>query len=299
MYSYIPAILSFRLTAWPYGGDHYIKTYRSGNFRFDIKAVLDYLESELNKVPLAFVFKTTFSITNLYSVYHQISIGLSVEPAKPVMRGPVVFTFARTRQNMAHEVAHSFWATGKTALWGSNPNRPNDFISISIPLERSSEWRLPGVLERDLSYLYDIAGGFTKSVIRKVKPLGLANVEMIKSKYFRWNIPKAMWYLARKDWSYCLDFWRRMPELLNVEWTPAYLEYYCRFIAPNLPELQESPLYDQYFEEAKEQITHFILRWLQNSVKPEEENLLRFMPIMDEFTDVETLAIEIAKGKIE
>lgn len=299
MYTYHPTLLSFRLSAWPYGGDHYIKTFRSGNFRFDIKAVLEYIESELEKIPLAFVFQTTFSITNLYSTYHKISIGLSVEPNQPVIRGPVVFTFARTRKTFAHNVVKSFWATGKSALWGTEPNRPNDFISISLPLERASEWRMPSVLERDLHYLYDIVGAYSKAVIRKVKPLELGDIETIKSKYFRWNIPKAMWFMAIKDWSYCLDFWRRMPELLKVEWTPAYLEYYCRFIAPNLPQLQESPLYDQYFEEAKDEITGFILRWMQGTVQPGEENLLRFMPIMDEFTDVETLAENIARGKVE
>mgnify|MGYP003365347859 CR=1 FL=1 len=300
MYRYFPAPLSFRLSAWPYGGDHYIKTFRSSNFlRFDIRAVLEYVESELNKIPLAFVFKTTFTLTNVYSNYHRISIGLSVEPAQPVLRGPVVFTFARTRQNIAHFVVNKFWATGKSAIWGTNLNRPNDFISVSLPLERCSEWHMPGVLERDLQYLHDVMGAYSKAVIRQQPEITLTSADMIKSKYFRWNIPKVMWHLAISDWAYCLDFWRRMPELLRVTWTPMYLEYYCRFIAPNLPQLQESKFYDQYFEEAKDQITHFILRYMQGTVKPDESNLLQFLPIMEDFTDVETLATNIAKGKFE
>lgn len=158
---------------------------------------------------------------------------------------------------------------------------------------------MPGVLERDLQYLYDVMGAYSKAVIRQVPELGFTNPDMVQSKYFRWNIPKAMWFMAINDWQYCIDFWRRMPELLKVNWTPMYLEYYCRFIAPNLPQLQESPLYDQYFEEAKEQVKHFLLRYLQGTVKPEEQNLLQFLPIIDDFTDVELLASNIAKGILE
>jgi hypothetical protein len=272
-------------------------TYNTDRYRFDVKAVLDFLREKLQKVRQAFVSKMLFTETNVYSAFHKNSIGLSVEPASNVMLGPIVFTFAMSKLDNAHQPAILSRLDESVVVWASRSGKMMDFFSISIPVNICSRTGLDKISVPDLKALYDIVGAFSKSVILNHSPMLSHNPDIIAN-ILHWTIPRAMWSLCSDDWKYCLDFWQRMPDLLNVTWDSLFVEYYCRFIAPNL-QLKHGFYYDLYYEQVLTEIRQFILRYLQNEVLPEEQNLLRFLPVMDEYTDVEKLAADIAQGKIQ
>lgn len=296
MYSYIPVTHNFRVSAWPAGGDHYTDTYSSYRYKFDIKSVLDYVKDQLEKVASAFVFKTSFTLINVYSDYFQNSIGYCAEPSSNVRVSPITFTFARSFLD-GHYAKPIFWQTHYTAVWGTTHERPSDFISISLPIDLISRSGINRALNSEMRAFYDILGAYTKAIVMKRLPIGTTNPEIIKSKVLYWNIPKAMWELPIQDWAYCQDFWNRIPALLTIDWTPAFLEYYCLYIAPNLPALR-SETHNLYSEQARDRITQFLLRYLQNVDLPEEQNLLRFLPIMGPSLDIQKLASDISQGKI-
>lgn len=297
MYNHVNMPLDFRLSAWPYGGDRYVTTYNTDRYLIDIRAVLDYVELQLRKTPLVFIFKTSFTLVNVYSEYTNTSVGLVEVPEPKVRRTGLVFTFTRTMDNGPRKANHIAWLRGYTALWGNTPTTASDFISISIPLNILTAARMQQMMDRDHRYLFDIAGGYTKAVIRSLKEF-TGGVETTR-KYLDYTIPKAMFYMAMEDWKYVQDFWNRMPDLLRVEWTPKFIEYYVRYIAPDLPMRQRSKYYEQYAEEAQEHIRQFILRYLQNSLHPDETNLVSLLPEDETLIhDVETLVMNLSKGII-
>lgn len=299
MYIHAQMPLDFRLSAWPYGGDRYVTTYNTDRYLIDIRAILDYLELQLRKTPLAFILKTSFTLVNVYSQYTHTSVGLVSEPDENVRRSGLVFTFARTKDNNGPGTAkHVYWLRGYTAIWGNDTDSANDFISISIPLNILTSARMQQMMIRDQRYLFDIAGGYTKAVIRSVKEFH-GGVQVTR-KYLYNTIPRAMFYTAMTDWKYVLDFWKRMPDLLHVEWTPKFIEYYVRYIADKLPMRRRSKYYAQYEEEVQEHLRQFILRYLQNMVQPDEAGLVALLPADESLIhDVETLVVNLSKGIIE
>ena len=296
---YIPMPLDFRLSAWPYGGDRYITTYNTDRYLIDIKMVLDYLEEQLRKTPLAFLTKTTFTLVNVWSQYTNTSVGLVDLPPANVRRTGLVFTFARTQRNEAAKAHHVAWLRGYTAIWGPTDVQSDEFISISIPMVVLTRARMQQMMERDQRYLFDIAGGYTKAVIRSMQEY-TGGVDLTATKFLRQNIPRAMFYTAMPDWKYVLDFWKRMPDLLQVEWTPKFIEYYVRYIAPNLPMRRRSKYYERYDEEAKDHIRQFILRYVQNQVGSDETGLVSLLPLDESaLHDIETLTNKLAQGVID
>ena len=301
MHNFIPKPLDFRLSAWPQGGDSYITTYNTDRYLIDIKMVLDYVEDQLRKTPLVFVFKTTFTLVNVYSQYTDTSVGLVDSPPKEVRRTGLVFTFARTSRTNADikKALHPAWLRGYTCIWGQADNQASDFISISIPLNILTRARMQQMMERDQRYLYDIAGGYTKAVIRSIIDFS-GGVETTAAKLLYQNMPRAMFYSSMADWKYVLDFWQRMPDLLHVEWTPKFLEYYVRYIAPNLPMRRRSKYYEQYADECKDQLREFVLRYVQNQIEPGEAGLTALLPMEENaLQDIETLVTNLSQGVVE
>jgi hypothetical protein len=301
LHYFISKPLDFRLSAWPRGGDNYITTYNTDRYLIDIKKVLDYVELSLRGTPVADLFKTSFTLVNLYSLYTDRSVGLCDSPPKNVMRTGLVFTFARTiRQYTPEQKAiHTTWMRGYTCIWGTADNQPVDYISVSIPLNILTAARMQQMMDRDQRLFYDIAGGYTKAVIRQINGY-TGGVESTAGKLLYQNIPRAMFYTAMDDWKYVLDFWKRMPDLLRVEWTPKFIEYYVRFIAPNLPMRRRSKYYAQYEEEAQDQIREFILRYVQNQIEPEEAGLAALLPLEESaLQDIETLVVKLSQGVVE
>lgn len=294
MYSYIMAPLDFRLSAWPYGGNQYVKTYTSARFA-NIAPLLEFLQDQLDRTPQAKVFKTTFSLVNVFSTYFNISIGLTTEPGVNLQRGPVVFTFARTHDTNVGRPETVLWTTSKTALWGKVTTKP-DFISISVPINVCVRAGLIGMMTYALQGVYDIVGGFTKNLVMGRKPLALEN-SMMRDKVFGYTIPKAMWQLHRDDWKYCNDFWQRMPEMLNLQWNAEFVSYYCRYIVPKLPSLRRGDVYASAREAAADVVRGFILSHIQGRVLPEEKILYTLLPYSDNIVDVEGMVADIVDGR--
>jgi len=297
MYSHTQMPLDFRLSAWPYGGDRYVATYNTDRYLIDIRTILDYLELQLRKTPLAHILKTTFTLVNIYDAYTDSSVGIVSEPDEIARKTGLVFTFARTRHNGPGKVDQIYWLRMYTAIWGTSTVDSNDFISISIPLNILTRARMQQMMLRDQRYLFDIAGGYTKAVIRSIQEFS-GGVQTTR-KYLHYTIPRAMFYMAMSDWQYVLDFWKRMPDLLHVEWTPKFIEYYVRYIADKLPMRQRSKYYARYEKEVKEELRQFILRYLQNTVNPNEAQLVALLPADESLIhDVETLVTNLSQGII-
>lgn len=298
MYTHIDMPLDFRLSAWPYGGNRYVTTYNTDRYRIDIRAILDYVETELRKMPTAFVLKTTFTLLNVYSEFTDTSVGISMEPDKSIRRGMLTFTFARTRNEDVQKPQFVQWRNTYTCQWGCAANAPIDFITVNVPINVATRARIQQMTELHQRNLFDIVGGYTKAVIRSIKDRNTSVDIMRNYKYY--TIPRAMFYLGLGDWKYVLEFWKRMPDLLRVEWSAKFTEYYVREIAADLPDYQRSPFYAQYAEECQDRLRQFILRYLQNKVRPDEANLVALLPADDMLIhDVESLVANLAKGIIE
>lgn len=297
MYRYIGMPVDFRLAAWPYSPGRYVTTYNTDRYTVDVRMILDYLEFALRKVKVAFVLKTTFTLINVYDDLTQTSVGVHIDPDPSVYRTRLAFTFARTRRNEFGKPVHKFWQNNYICTWGDANTAINDFITISIPVNIIAKARIPNMMLNEQRRLHDIVGGYTKSIIRSRHKYNGSVSSTRNFKYY--TIPRAMQYLAMDDWKYVLDFWKRMPDLLHVEWTPKFIEYYCRYIAADLPDRKRSKYYEQYDDEAKEHLRQFVLRYLQNTVKSEEANLVALLPADDLLiNDVETLVTNLAKGII-
>lgn len=299
MYTHIGMPLDFRLSAWPYGGNRYVTTYNTDRYRIDIRMILDYIEEQLRKMPTAFVLKTTFTLINVYSEFTDTSVGITMEPDKSVRRhGMLVFTFARTRNEEIDKPMFVQWRNTYTCQWGCAANSPIDFITVNIPINIATRARIQQMTELHQRNLFDIVGGYTKAVIRSIHERNTSVAIMKNYKYY--TMPRAMFYLGIGDWKYVLEFWKRMPDLLRVEWSAKFTEYYVRYIAADLPDRKRSPYYKQYEEECQDRLRQFILRYLQNKVRPDETSLVSLLPADDMLIhDVETLVANLSKGIIE
>uniref|UniRef100_A0AB39CEG2 Virion structural protein n=1 Tax=Pseudomonas phage HRDY3 TaxID=3236930 RepID=A0AB39CEG2_9VIRU len=301
MHDHIVMPLDFRLSAWPKGGDNYVTTYNTDRYLIDLKMVLDYVEESLKGTPMAFIFKTSFTLVNLYTMYTDHSVGLCDSPPKNVMRTGLVFTFARTirQYDNTQKAVHSTWMRGYTCIWGTSDNQSADYISISIPLNILTRARMQQMMDRDQRLFYEIAGGYTKAIIRQQIDFS-GGVDTTAAKLLYQNIPRAMFYTSMNDWKYVLDFWKRMPDLLHVDWSPKFIEYYVRFIAPNLPMRQRSKYYALYREQAQDQLREFLLRYVQNQIEPEEAGLAALLPLEENaLHDIETLVSQLSQGVVQ
>lgn len=297
MYTHIGMPFDFRLSAWPYGGDRYVTTYNTDRYQIDIRMICDYVEEQLRKSPLAFVLKTTFTLVNLYSGFTDTSVGLVMEPAKKVRRDQIVFTFTRTTIDESGDPMFMHWLNNYTIQWGTSTTRSSGYITIAIPINIATRARLQQMTDREQKAMYDIVGGYTKAVIRSIHEYD--GSVLSTRNFLRYTIPRAMFYMAISDWQYVLDFWKRMPDLIHVNWTPKFIEYYVRYIAPELPDRKRSKYYAQYEEEVQEHLRQFVLRYLQNTVQKDEVNLVALLPADDAMIhDVETLVLNLSKGII-
>lgn len=296
-YQYIATPFDFRLLAWPYSSGRYVTTYNTDKYLIDIRPILDYLDAALRKINVAFVLKTAFTLINVHNGMTKYSMGLTPEPDESVRRTNLSFTFARTHRDDFGKPKFRFWQNMYTCIWGDSDTSINDFYTISIPLSVIVQCRVPLMMRPEMNRLYDVTGGYTRSIIRSIKPF-TGGVETHR-KFLYFTIPRAMQHVAMQDWCYVIDFWRRMPDLLTVDWNPTFLEYYCRYIAERMPERQRSPHYAKYKEELEDHLRQFILRYLQGTVKPEEAGLVALLPAEEnEIHDVETLVYNLSRGII-
>jgi len=294
MYRFALMPWDFRLSAWPQRTSAYATTFNTDRYNVDIKPILDYVEEQLRRTPVAFVFKTSFSLTNFYSSFTGWSVGAAPDPERALRRGALTFTFSRKRYPNAVESAFRFWQTGTTVIWGTGISTPYDFITVSIPMHIAVAGRYPSMMANDQRAIYNIVGGYTKAVIRGIKET--PHNMTAKKNLFGKTIPRAMWDVAIADWKYVMEFWKRFPDMLKVNFSdPLFLEFYTREIAPNLPDRRRSKYYALYEEQCKEAWRSFILDFMQGTIKPEQYNLVSLMPDR-ETLQVEELALRLSKG---
>lgn len=268
---------NFRLAAWPYGGA-YVTTFDEHRYNFELRPVLEYLKAQLQRNALASTFPTRFTLVNLYSNYTGRSVGTQQAPDPQVMRGPISFTFARYEDRPYATPKFKFWNM-RTCIWGDSMGSA-DFITISLPPDISARARMYSMVEYDQRGLFNITGGFTKAVVRN-KPVTSAEI-------FNAPIPHAMWNYAMSDWQYVLDFWKRVPAMLEINTEPEFLEYWNQRIAPVFTPPAE------YLDILVDAYRSFLIRYRSNTMTVADKKIAYL--VRGDLTDLETMAQNLAKG---
>ena len=278
MYQYIHDPLSFRLSTWPWGGASYITTFNYRVHNIEFKPLLDYLKQELEKSPTLKVRYTTFSLVNVYSGFTDMAYGLGGTPHKSIRRGPIVFTFAMTRRDRTSFLPrHVIWNTGHTCLWGPTLQYGHDYLTISVPINIAMKCRLNNTLRRQLEWLYKIVGGWSKSFAMRRDSIETQDAKMIHDKIYYKTIPKVMWNYPWGDWKYVREFWDRAPNLLDIQVTDLFVEYFLLYLTRYFKKVKE-PLVVPVFEEIEQYVRSGLLDLVQKQTTDKGNLVAKFLP---------------------
>lgn len=211
--------LTFRLSAWPWGGNSYVRYYNHLTHNIFINPILEYLEQELRNVPIVKVRKTTFTLVNVHSKFTDIAYGRNPPPPEGVVRGPVSFTFAFTRRDTTPMVAnHKIWTSGMSCIWGPNLQYSHDYLTISLPISLSAQCRLNNTLMPQMELLYKLIGGWSKSIAlnKRAYTDRTTDLAKIRGEFYHRSIPRTMWYYPWKEWKFCREFWDQGQDMLDL-----------------------------------------------------------------------------------
>ena len=211
--------LTFRLSAWPWGGNSYTRYYNHTQHNIKLNPVLEYLEQELSKTPMVKVRKTTFTLVNVHSAFTDIGYGRNSPPPEQVVRGPVTFTFAFTRRDDTTLVSnHKIWTSGMSCVWGPNLQYSHDYLTISLPISLCSRCRLNNTLLPQMELLYKLVGGWSKSIALNKRPYvkRTRDISKIRGEFYHRTIPRTMWYYPWHEWKYCREFWEQGQDMLDL-----------------------------------------------------------------------------------
>lgn len=306
MYQHIQEPLSFRLSAWPWGGSSYITTYDHDIHNIKFRPLLDFIRSELERSPTVKVRKTTFTLVNVYSKFTDISYGSLPSPPKRLYngRGAVVFTFAMMRREPAYDrlnAPHVIWNTGNTCLWGPNLQYGHDYLTVIVPLDLCMQCGLNVTLRRQMEWLYRIVGGFSKAYAIKRRPLELAENARYRDRVYFRTIPNLLWYYNEEDWKYAREFWDRAPHLLDLsEVTDSFTEYFLTYLRRYLNMRFDGS--EAFFKQLEENVRSMVLDGVQKG-SFDDSPIQKFIPssLLDQlsdggFVDVESVVKSICSG---
>jgi len=306
MYQHFPDPLSFRLSAWPWGGSSYIGTfnYRAHNILF--KPILDYLKQELENSPTVKVRDTTFTLVNVFSGFTDMSYGPMLKPHARVRRGPVSFTFAMTRRQREFALPRQIiWNTGMTALWGPNLQEGHDYLTINLPIDLCVQCRLNNTLRRQLEWLYKICGGFTKAIAldRNSFSLRSDDVKLIHDNLYFKTIPQMMWRYPWEDWKYAREFWDRAPDVLELDTSDEFVRYFLTYQTKFFKKIDD-PNVKPFFEEVQHIVRSGVLDMVQKQPTSVSSLVAPFVSSMDRHdidagvaVNVERIVLDICTGK--
>lgn len=271
--------LTFRLSTWPWGGS-YSRYFNHNSHNIHISPILDYLAEQLDSIPQSKVRKTTFTLVNVFSKFTRMSYGRTLPPPDNVLRGPVSFTFALTRRDDTPMIAnHIIWGTGMSALWGSNLQYSNDYLTISLPISLCARTRLNNTLLFQMETLYRLVGGWSKSQVmgRRSFTQRTTIQNQLRNEFYHRSIPRTMWMYPWSDWKYCREFWADAQDMLKVDVDDTFFEYYLRNLTQfhdktNLPHIIEAS------RQLEEKAKAGIMAIEQQRLTPEAEVLEHVLP---------------------
>lgn len=232
MKQFFDQALTFRLSTNPKGGLAYVNAYRFLN-KIDLRPLFDYIRKEFEDSPTIKVRRTTFTLVNITSEFVGMSIGTEDTPQDTmILRSPLTMTFAmRRRDSIGGKARHVIWNTGHTCVWGTNLQRSHDFLTVSIPLNIIQMCGLNRMLRPNLERLYQVIGGFTKSLaLGKKSVRNFDDVYKIRNAVFYKNMPVVMWYYDYDDLFFCRDTWDINPNIISTDINDLHLEYFVRFL---------------------------------------------------------------------
>lgn len=307
MFKYVHDPLSFRLSAWPWGGSSYITTYNYRTHNILFRPLLDYLAQELDKSPTVKVRKTTMTLVNVYSGFTDLAYGSGGTPHKAIRRGPLVFTFAMTRRDdfAGSLPRHVIWNTGMTCLWGPKLQYSHDYLTISVPIDICVQCRFPNTLRRQMEWLYKIVGGWSKSYARNQLTESQEHypVKSIHDKIYYRTIPQAMWNYQWRDWKYVREFWDRAPDILNLdELSDTFFAYFLQYLTRYYKKVDD-PVTNPAFRKIEQWTRSAVLDLVQHNDTPATRVLIDLIPTSvqvsiseNQPTDVESIVQTLCNG---
>lgn len=306
MYRFISDPLSFRLSAWPYGGSSYSRVYNYRKQNTLWRPLLDYLEEELLASPTLRVRRNTFTLVSVYSKFTNMSYGLTGSGIHPVnnlsklARGPIVFTFAMTTKDTTFLTPEKIiWNTGMTALWGPNLQYSRDFLTISVPLNIAMRCRLNNTLLPQMEQLYKIVGGWSKAIAMHKESAYSLDPKLTHDKIYFRNIPQAMWQYPWDDWKYVRDFWDRMPNLLRLNLDSTFATYFLRYLTRYFRRSYRTAELTQFFNDLERYVRSGVLDAISQTTSSQADVVKEFFVVPDrqESYDVERIVRQICTGK--
>jgi hypothetical protein len=309
MYQHISDPLSFRLNTWPWGGSSYLRVFNWRSHNVIFKPVLDYLKQELDKSPTLKVRYTTFTLVNVYSGFTDLSYGPLEAPHPKVRRGPLTFTFAMSRREINGALPrHIIWNTGHTALWGPSLQYGHDYLTISVPIDICSRCRMNNTLRPQMEWLYKIVGGWSKSIAidRDSLTKRTTNVKLVRDQVYYKTIPAMMWRYPWNDWVYAREFWDRAPDILNVEVTDFFAEYFLTYLTRYYRKIGNQNINQSVikaFDDIEAYVRRGVIGFVQGMVIAESTTLLSVISEdlvkqlgSGESLDIEAIVQSICKG---
>lgn len=300
--------LMFRLSAWPWGGNSYVRYFNHTQHNILINPILEYLEQELNKTPIVKVRKTTFTLVNVHSAFTDISYGRNGPPPDSVARGPVTFTFAFTRRDDTPAIAnHKIWTTGMSCIWGPNLQYSHDYLTISLPISLSAQCRLNNTLMPQMEILYKLIGGWSKSIALNKAPLTgrTTALDKLRGEFYHRTIPRTMWYYPWREWKYCREFWDQGQDMLDLrEVDLTFLSYYLTNLTQFHGKSTELNV-KACFKRIEELVHEGVLDLAQNQITDTSQALEGVLPALivsqlksGDATNFEALVSDICRGNV-
>lgn len=300
--------LTFRLSAWPWGGS-YKRFYDHNRHNIFIYPILEYLNQEFQKVPQSYVRSTTFTLVNVYSKFTGISFGRTVQPPDNVIRGPVTFTFAITRRDDTPMIAnHIQWNTGMSTIWGPNLQYSGDYLTISLPISLCVHSRLSNTLMFQMETLYRLIGGWSKSHVLRRRSIATrtSDIRLIRNEFYHRSIPRTIWMYPWGDWKYAREMWDNGQDVMNVsDIDIIFLDYYLT----NLRSFHDKSKFDhirQAYAKLEDMVRDGILDIAQQTPSVYAIVVERFLPqqIVEDLRKggstfiIEQLAKDVCRGAL-
>lgn len=247
---------TFAVTEWPLAPasvSHYFnnrtQVQKTGN-------LLLFLADALAKAKQPLHSKVVFTLVNVTAIRSNMSYGYQPSPHPSIHNKFVLsFTFALTANKSYAE--HRVSDSGKTRtmnalapkkpprfvrildmytrIWGRKANAKNEFITIRIPPEFFSTFKLNEPSITNLAYLYQIVGAFTKNFVRS--PRWHINkdfhVDGTWSIAFSSRQPMADMFKEKSFpfWPYNPIVWKKAPNLIvEQHFSEDLYLYWCLFL---------------------------------------------------------------------
>jgi len=237
---YLNTSTTFRLSEWPKSCGSTQVFFKRDKLQYNMVPLIDYLSKTLYDIGKAFVYRTTFSLTNIVSPVSGLSYGYNDIPSYRMLRlSPIVCSFAFRYNNKyvaKKEPRYCINAYPHVNLWGSTLRTSSDFMTISIPRSVIKECGIWAPNMREVQWLYYLIGAFSKGFVNRCNyydpnTYDFKSLVNNKQAILYVGLPSLFSKYEYADWIYSDRAWQSMPNALHPSAADdIFCAFYCRYL---------------------------------------------------------------------